>query len=118
MPQYFDIASPTYLPVMRIVVGITNASSPTVTTSIDHEYLSGEIVRLIVPFNWGMTQMNGKVGEITVLSPTTFSIDINSTDFDTFVVPTPNDQYPFPAQVIPIGERNDMITAATRNILT
>lgn len=117
MPQYYANPDPMIQPAMRIVVGITNAVQPTVTTSFDHDYVSGTIVRFVVPLQWGMTQLNTQTSEITVTGPTTFTITIDTSNFDTFVVPAPNVQFRYPAQVIPIGERNDILSAAVRNVL-
>lgn len=114
---------PTYQPAMRVVTAITNGFPALVTTSFDHQYLTGTIVRLRVPPSFGMFQINEQEGEITVTSPTQFTITINTTNYDAFVVPTPPVghlpagvplQY---AQVVAVGERNDMLTAAVQNVL-
>ena len=108
------IEDPSFQPAYRIVTGITNAFPALVTTSFDHQYFDGTIVRLYVPNDYGMRQANGLQGAITVVSPTTFLIAIDTTQFDAFVVPTPTRQY---AQSVPIGEVNDLLLAATQNIL-
>lgn len=76
------IASPTFQPAMRIISAITNASPATVTTTFDHDYVSGTVVRLHIPTGFGMYQANKLQGEITVTGTTTFTIDIDTTDFD------------------------------------
>lgn len=88
------------------------------TTSFDHNYETGDIVRLKIPNGWGMTQANDQKGTITVMSPTTFTIDIDTTMYDQFV--TPPNPSPFVlarAQVVPVGEINSKLTSATQNVL-
>jgi len=107
--------SPIFQPALRIINAITNSNPAAVTTSFDHDYITGEIVRLYVPSNFGMTQINKLVGTIDVTGSDTFTIDIDSTQFDIFSVPTVHKQQY--AQVAPIGEINSILTAATRNTL-
>lgn len=107
--------NPIYQPAMRIITGISNERRAVVTTSFEHDYINGLIIRLDVPREYGMQQISGQFGEITVLSPTTFAITIDSTDYDIFVNQPTGPQY---AQSVPIGERNDQLTGATVNTLT
>jgi len=114
---------PTYQPSMRIITAITQAVVATVTTSFAHQYVTGTTVRLDIPTGFGMTQLNQKVAEIVVTSPTTFTIPIDTRFYDAFVVPT----YTLlpsgltvslqQAQVVPIGENNSILTAAVQNVL-
>jgi len=108
---------PVYQPAMRIISNITNGFPAVVTTTINHQYLDGTIVRLMVPLGFGMTQANQLTGSIIVLTNTTFSVDIDTTFFDVFILPS---SFPLDynnAQVIPIGEDNDTLKAATNNVL-
>ena len=120
MPYYGAIPNPSYLPAVRDIVAITNSFPATVTTSFDHNYLSGLIVRMIVPANYGMFQINKLKGSITVTSPTTFTIPLDTTTFDTFVVPTEQTYQPLvnPAQSVPVGEDADMLDQSFVNVLT
>src|SRR5574337_1025487 len=107
---------PVYQPAMRIISTITNSDPAIVTTTFDHNYIDGIIVRLIVPDGYGMTQANNLTGTIVVTSPTTFTIDINTTLFDAFTIPMVyplDEQY---SQVVPIGEVNETLEAATQNV--
>lgn len=120
MPEIFATEFPTYLPAMRIITSITQGKPAVVTTSFAHNYITGEIVRISVPtihgdYPWGMSQINQKKGTIVVLNDTQFSIDIDSTSFDPFVTPPGSPrQRPY---VVPIGEVNSTLKAATRNVL-
>lgn len=119
MTQY-----PIYQPASRAIIAITNANPAQVTTSIDgvvagnHLYKDGTIVRLLVPEIYGMFQVNNLYAPIVVTSPTTFTIDLDTTFFDAFVVPAARrpDDWQW-ALVIPIGELNETLLAATQNVL-
>lgn len=111
------VALPVYQPAMRIISNITNAFPAEVTTTFDHQYITGTIVRLYVPAGYGMVEANQLKGSIIVTSTTTFTIDIDTTQFTAYETPTtfPEDeQY---AQVVPIGEVNGILTAAVQNVL-
>jgi hypothetical protein len=57
-----------------------------------------------------MPQADGLSSDITVVTPTTFTINLDTTNFDHFITAGS-------AQVIPVGEVNSMLTAATQNVL-
>jgi|ERR1044072_58939 hypothetical protein len=109
---------PIFQPAMRLIASITKSNPAIVTTTFAHQYETGLIVRLDLPPAVGMQQANGSSGTITVIDDTSFSIDIDTTYFDTFEIP--GSPGPFDntcAQVVPIGEVNESLEQATRNIL-
>lgn len=111
------IQNPIFKPAMRIIDDITNANPALVTTTFNHNYMTGLIVRLIIPPGFGMQEVNEKQGTITVISDTTFTIDIDTTLFSAFsTAPSYPDDRQF-AQVVPIGEVNSMLTQAVQNVL-
>ena len=113
----YPIPNPIYQPAMRFISNITNANPAVVTTTQEHLYISKTIVRIDIPRNFGMQQINQQFGEITVLSPTTFSITIDTTFYDPFFI-APN--YPYnaqQAQAVPFAENNSILTAAVQNTL-
>lgn len=118
MPQYYEVAFPTFQQAMRNITAITNAEIALVTTHIAHQYIDGMIVRIYVPNGFGMTQANQLTGTISIVNDTEFLIDIDTSQFDPFVIPAifPG-AFATPAQVVPIGEINEILTAATRNVL-
>ena len=109
---------PVYQPAMRIIESISNSFPEClITTTFPHQYQNGLIVRLNIPEGFGMTEMNGKFGSITIASDTTFSMSISTLEFGVFQAPT---NYPFSYQsatVTPIGEDNSILTQATQNVL-
>jgi len=125
---FFDLSSPTFKPTMRLISSISKGSTTTITTEEAHGYYTGMTVRILVPdlINTaipgtslcGMPQINNLSGKITVTAGDTFTIDINSTDFDDFVIPgTWIQQVGLYPQVVPFAEDDDMTTASVRNIL-
>lgn len=74
-----------YTPLARLVTDVTNAFEPTVTTSVDHEFSTGQFIRLLVPKIYGMSI--DQIGEITVTGDTTFTITVNTQDSEAFVTP-------------------------------
>lgn len=117
MTSCYSNPSPMFQPAMRIISSITNENPASVTTTLDHDYLTGEIVRLIVPQGFGMTQINNLTGTITLTGSTTFLIDIDTTFFDVFSVPSPLPMAYTCPQVIPVGEVSSILSGATKNVL-
>lgn len=120
MPYYGALQKPIFQPAVADISSISQASLAVVTTTFATQYLTGLIVRLYIPQYFGMEQLNGFQGTITVLSPTTFTIPIDSTFFDPFVTPIQPVGQPLinPAQVVPIGEDAAILTQSFVNILT
>jgi hypothetical protein len=108
---------PVFQPAMRIISAITNADRASITTTFAHQYVDGLVVRLNIPLGFGMAEVNQLFGKIIITSPTTFTIDINTKYFTQFSIPTtfPLDRQE--ATVTPMGEINQTINAATRNVL-
>lgn len=110
--------NPLFQPAMRIIAAITNSYPATVTTTFAHQYKTGTIVRLDIPPADGMQQVNGKTYPIVVTGADTFTIPENTTNFDVFAIPVA----PVPAytnvcaMVVPVGEVNETLIAATVNV--
>lgn len=109
---------PTFGPAINVITAITQAYPAIVTTNTLHNYVTGTIVRLDIPYADGMQQANLQFGTIVVLSPTTFAIDLDTTLFDTFSIPVaPPPTTQICALCTPIGEDNGILTAAVQNLL-
>lgn len=115
---------PTFQPAMRVISSITQSDPVVITTVYDHQYHDGLIVRVDIPLDDGMQQLNQMTGTVTVIDDTSFSLPINTIDFDAFVIPedpdnpgTPPPQAQICAMVVPIGEDNAILNQATRNVL-
>ena len=112
------VVNPLFQPAMRQITAITNAQLALVTTSFAHNYVDGTIVRLNVPSYFGMWQANQLTGTIINNGiATQFLIDIDTSSFDPFAIPADQWFYSINANVVPIGEANDTLQAATHNSL-
>lgn len=93
-----------WVPAVNTITAISNANPVEVTTGTAHGYTTGMFVRIVFPFpygsSFGMPEINGKSAEITVTGDTTFTMPINSLNYQTFSIGTTL-QTP---QVIPTGE--------------
>ena len=120
MAQCYANPTPIFQPAMRLIASITRSNPATVTTTFNHQYINGTVVRLDIPPACGMQQANGQTGAISVTSATAFTIDIDTRLFEPFVLPVDGSLSPVIdtcAQVVPIGEINSTLKAATVNSL-
>lgn len=120
--QCYANPNPIFQPATRLIASITNANPAVVTTTFAHQYKDGTIVRLDIPPADGMQQANQLTGSITVLSPTTFAISIDTTQFAPFAIPaTISYLTNVCAFVVPIGGPsvpiNEAVKVATINSL-
>ncbi len=123
-PRFDAVVSPMFQRAMRPILSITQTNPIVVTTTFDgttpgdNQYQTGLIARLVVPPVYGMVQANNILAPIAVIDTSSFSMDINGTYFDPFVIPALNPMNTgFVAQVIPVGEINEILTEATQNVL-
>ena len=118
MPRCYANPNPPFQPAMRLIAAISQSFPMTVTTTFAHQYIDGTIVRLDIPPADGMQQADQQTGSILVTSPTTFTMPIDSTSFDAFAIPgSPSQAENICAMVVPIGEVNETLQAATVNVL-
>lgn len=116
IPSY-SYPKPVYQPAMRVISAITNSNPVVITTTLPHQYIDGLIVRMDMPQSSGMQQINQQSGVVTVTSPTTFSLPIDSTNYDPFMLPNSFPPGYQDAQVVPFGEINSTLYGATKNVL-
>ena len=115
---YYANPDPVFQPAMRLIASITNAFPAIVTTTFDHDYITGTIVRFEIPFADGMQELDKRLAPISVTGPTTFTIPIDTIGFSAFAIPGGAPPYVnTAAQVIPVGEINSILEAATVNVL-
>lgn len=118
MSNCIAIMHPVFQPSMRIITAITTSNPAVITTSFAHNYISGTIVRLDIPRADGMQEANQFFAPILVLSPTTFSMPLDTTAFTPFSIPVSPPPYVNTcAQAVPIGEVSAILTAAVQNVL-
>jgi hypothetical protein len=115
-----SIVAPTiplipFTPQARVIANITNANPAVVTTSDPHGYLSLLLIRFFLPAPtyFGMQALNSHVYQITVLSPTTFSVPVDTSKLDAFTT-SGTEQVP---QTTPTAENAFILYQAERNAL-
>lgn len=81
----------TLVPSVLAITGITNASPGVVTTGLTHQFVTGQAINIAGAT--GITGINNTAITVTVITNTTFSIGINTTNSGTYTgggVVTPN----------------------------
>jgi|SRR4051812_28062803 hypothetical protein len=92
--------------VVSVVIGNTSTEANT--------YIVGMSIKLFVPKTYGMYQANNLVGTIKVINGSDFTLNIDSSLFDAFVVPSGNVETP--ASISPFGSRNLEYDNQTNNV--
>lgn len=111
---FYEITSPIYQPASRIISGISNSVNAVITTAQNHLYASGTIVRLDIVPGSPMELLNQQFSPITVLTPTTFSTQLDTSEMNAYSPPTSNS---VTNVSVPIGEISSILTAAVQNTL-
>lgn len=89
------------IPVEVLVTDVTAAINAVVTTASDHNFSTGQYVRLVVPKAYGM-EVPYRQTTATVLSATSFRTDLDLSAQPAFSTPT--NPPPFtPAQAVPVS---------------
>lgn len=107
------------IPSALLIEDITRSNPMVVTVSVPEDtasntYIVGQLVRLNVLKPYGMYQANGLVGQIIDIDGLDFSLNIDSTLFDAFVIPSsPVDT---PASLSPSGSRNLQYSNLTNQV--
>ena len=101
-----------FFPQVREISSITQANPAVVTTSEPHEYNEGLYVRITIPYERSMPQINGQVYLATILTESTFSVPVDSRPFDPFITNSLQS-----AQSVPVAEINSTFQNALQNIL-
>jgi len=122
--RFGAVVNPVFQRAMRTILSITQTNPIVVTTTFDgtnpgpNQYQTGLIARLIIPSGFGMVQVNQALAPITVIDASSFSMPIDGTSFDPFVIPPLEPGHNATvAQVVPVGEINEILTEATQNVL-
>lgn len=80
------------------------------STTAENTYIAGQLLKLTIPFNYGMQQANGQTVQILDVSGNDITIDLNTTQFDAFSVPLTGEM---PASASPAGSRNLQFSNST-----
>jgi hypothetical protein len=91
-------------PPFLLISAITRAPKAVVTVTTTNTYVEGQLCYFSIPFTYGMFQLNGKTGKIVSITGLNFTMDIDSSQFDTFVIPSFGQEQP--ASLCSAGSRN------------
>jgi|SRR5277367_1796322 len=101
--------NPLFYPTDRFICDVDSVGNTTVLTlTVPSGYLVGQRVRVYMPSDFGMTQIDQMEGTILdvndALNELTITLNINSSSFDPFVFPLAASRGRYsPAMVVPIG---------------
>ncbi|HEU5289150.1 MAG TPA: hypothetical protein VFU05_00820 [Cyclobacteriaceae bacterium] len=101
-----------------LITAITNDIIAVITVEVDdvtayNSYIPGQMILLTIPFEYGMQQANGKTVKILSVDELNFYVDMNSINFDPFVMPGSPSQ---PASLAPSGSNNLAFSNETNKI--
>ncbi len=96
-----------YQPQRFNITALTTGLQTTVTTSTTNNYVIGQLIRFVIPNNYGSRGLNGVEGYITsILASNQFIVAINSNGVDPFIS-TPLSGPKSTAQVLALGDINN-----------
>lgn len=103
--QNFPIQSQNYQPSVFVISAMALGQLTTVTTSVNHNYVIGQLCRLIIPYRFGCRQLNGKTGYVVSIPETNqVVLNINSSvNVDPFV----SLSYIENPQIVAVGDVNN-----------
>lgn len=103
-PQYYQ---PSVFYISDVAIGTTT----TVTTSVNHNYVIGQNIRLLIPNVYGCQPLNEQTGlVIGIPNPNQVIVDIYSLGANPFIA-TPT-YGPTPPQIVAIGDQNSGVINA------
>lgn len=105
IPAYANlpIESQFYEPRFFFISSITLGLRTIITTTVNHNYVVGQQVRLVVPPSFGTRQLNEQSAlVISVPAPNQVTLNIDSSGYDTFIASSATTQ----PQIMAIGDVN------------
>jgi len=96
------------MPQVRYIINVTQAASAVITMSVTHGYSVGQRIKIVMPEEYDMVEINNKYVTVTAVDTAnnTITVDIDSTGFTAFDFPV-DAALPFsPAITVPDGNEN------------
>jgi hypothetical protein len=118
VPAYANppIQDQFYAPSRFVIDQIVMGRTTLVNTTVDMNYVVGQLVRLVIPAPYAAFQLNGKQGYVISLPAADIvEIDIDSDFYDAFN-PTPVDDSNVP-QILAIGDINSGIISSSGRVI-
>jgi hypothetical protein len=98
---------PVLLTPGQLIISAISQSNPMVVTIVNssfNTYIAGQLVYLSIPQTYGMSQASGMTGQITNVNGLNFTLNIDSSQYDPFIIPVVGKESP--ASLSPAGSRN------------
>jgi len=113
-PAYYNlpIRADYFKPSRFVISGIQLGPTTIITTSLPHNYVIGQLIRLIIPPFYGSYQLNEKEAYvISIPSTTEVTLDLNSVGVSAFISsPTYGPTSP---QILAIGDSSSGLISTT-----
>jgi len=101
--QNLPIEPQWYKPRQYFIEAIALGVTTTVTTTVNHDYVIGQLVRLLIPNGFGSTLLNEQLAfVIDIPAPNMVNLNINSNGADPFILSNARTQ----AQIVAVGDIN------------
>ncbi len=108
------VAIPSALEISAITRSNPMVITATPNTDQENTYQPRQVIKLMIPYVFGMFQANGLQVEIISVDDDEITVAVDSTNFDSFVVP--NGEIEQPASLSPAGSRNLQYDNSTRQV--
>ena len=103
--EYFQ---PSRFVISNVSLGVTTV----ITTSVPHNYVIGQLIRLLFQPNYGCSQLNQQLAYVIAIPSTTqVTLDLNSIGVDAFVA-SPSFGPTLP-QIVAVGDKNTGLISST-----
>jgi hypothetical protein len=105
VPPYTNVPinAEYYQPSQFFISAITLGTTTLVTTTVNHNYVIGQLTRLWIPQFNGTRELNGQPGYVIgIPNPNQVILDIDSSSYTLFQTST----YPTQPQIVAIGDIN------------
>jgi len=92
-----------YMPSKFVITDITLGDPTIVTTEENHNYVIGQLVRLLIPSSFGTYQLNEQTAYVIAIPANDqVTLDISSVDMNSFVSSTATTK----PQIVAVGDAN------------
>lgn len=112
--QNVPIRPEFYIPQRFVISGVTRGEVTTVTTALDHNYVIGQEVRILIPPSFGIRQLNErKAFVISIPAANQVIIDIDSNYMDAFIASNATTK----PEILAIGDVNNGYISLTGRVI-
>lgn len=112
--QNVPIQPEFYIPQRFVISGVTRGEMTTVTTALDHNYVIGQEIRILIPPSFGIRQLNEKKGYVvSIPSDNQVILNIDSNYMDAFISSSATTK----PEILAIGDVNNGYISSTGRVI-